>query len=76
MEFSIKDGYTIDYKQVSDQAYTGVIYGQDIPNGSQAAVGTTVDEIFELLKNMVYPAQIPDNVWDDLKEMIKEYGFN
>lgn len=75
MEFSMNDGYMVDYKHVGGQAHTGVIYGHDIPNGSQAAVGTTVDEVIDSLKNMVYPAQIPDNVWDDLKEMIKEYGF-
>lgn len=43
MEFSMKDGYMVDYKHVGGQAHTGVIYGHDIPNGSQAAVGTTVD---------------------------------
>lgn len=76
MQFNINNGYSIDYKEVVSGTYTGVIYGPDIQNGSQTAVGTSVDEVIEALKVLSYEAQIPDQVWDDLKSMIKEYGFN
>lgn len=76
MEFNINNGYSIDYKEVATGAYAGVIYGPDIQNGSQAAVGISVDKVIDALKALSFEAQIPEEVWDDLKSMIKEYGFN
>ncbi|EPJ5577053.1 hypothetical protein I5445_00555 [Citrobacter farmeri] len=75
MQFPIENGYFIDYKEVSSGIYAGVLYGPEIDNGSQAAIGHTVDEILTTLKGLTYKAGIPDSVWDDLGYVIKDYGF-
>ncbi|EMM0438535.1 hypothetical protein ACHHZC_14365 [Citrobacter freundii complex sp. 2024EL-00228] len=76
MQFSTDNGYSIDYKEVANGVFVGIIYGQDIDNGSQAAMGYSVDEVIARLKDLSFNAQIPESVWNDMSSTIKDYRFN
>lgn len=68
-------GNQVTYKETSNGVFVGTISGDLIQNNIQSAYGSSVDQVIDKLKKQSASAEIPDNVWEDLKDMIKEYGF-